>query len=500
MVTNTDRVKEDYRWEEAVLVEIPNPEESILDHKVGFLRLENGVFMRPSLDGEEGTSKPGKGKKRKKEVSAASPKSLKTKVQRPQTDAKVSTSTVLESPCTEDKGDDDDDEGPLIKAKKMYDRALSRLQDELSCCGKELKKLTSALKESEASFARKGEELSGLRASLEGVCRERASLAEQIGQKDALVGKFQEEVATKNTEILELRGLNEQSHGCIGEYSEMRPCPLGEEEESSALGSRIDNKGKKSSKEEGAHSKASPARRLREDVSAEFVASEASSLGKIVPPLLPSSFPVEGTSRDTGVQLLSSPPVKETNTLILQLQSKREDLDRLWSEVGRAKQECNELKAQIDAHIAAKKNALAKVSALEVQLWNARENSLVQMSRIARLESDLLEMKAEIVDARAEAEEIRSKADKKVVVYLKDDVVVRAKLRGASDRESRCNEYAQCKSQRETLEEIHARGFDLSEEIAQAKVDEYDAKFLAYDAEDSGEEADGAAVPEGKID
>lgn len=67
----------------------------------------------------------------------------------------------------------------------------------------------------------------------------------------------------------------------------------------------------------------------------------------------------------------------EINISILQLQSKTEDLEHLWGEVGQAKYECNELRGQIDAHITAKKNALAKASALEVQLRNARENCSV---------------------------------------------------------------------------------------------------------------------------
>ncbi|XP_070013067.1 uncharacterized protein [Nicotiana sylvestris] len=264
----------------------------------------------------------------------------------------------------------------------------------------------------------------------------------------------------------------------------------------------------------------------------------------MVPPLPPSSFPVEGTLRDTSVQPSFSPSVKgtlrdvqdqglpkssgvssdhvpteigstgagetkpvgarstfeEAHQLCSMLQIKIEDLEHLWGEVGQAKYEYNELRAQIDAHIAAKKNALAKVSALEVKLQNAHENSSVQTSRIARLESDLLEMKAEAVDARAEAEEIRAKADKEVSVYLKDAADVRAKLRGASDRERKSNEYAWYKSHKETLEEIHARGFDLSEEIEQAKADEYDAKFLVSNAEDNEGEVDGAAVPEGRVD
>lgn len=103
------------------------------------------------------------------------------------------------------------------------------------------------------------------------------------------------------------KGRSKAKHHGVGEFFEMRPFPLGEEEESSALGSSNDNKRNESLKDEGAHSEASPARRLKEDISAEPAASEASSLGKVVPPMLPSSFPVEGTSRES-----SSPPVEGT--------------------------------------------------------------------------------------------------------------------------------------------------------------------------------------------
>lgn len=67
----------------------------------------------------------------------------------------------------------------------------------------------------------------------------------------------------------------------------------------------------------------------------------------------------------------------EINILILQLQSNTGDLERLWSDVGQVKYECNELRVQIDANIATKKNILAKVSVLEVQLRNTCENSSV---------------------------------------------------------------------------------------------------------------------------
>ncbi|XP_070026601.1 uncharacterized protein [Nicotiana sylvestris] len=74
------------------------------------------------------------------------------------------------------------------QSKKMYDHAFSRLQNELSWRRQELEKITSGLKESEASSARKEEELR---------------------EKDALAGRLRDEAAAINAEILELRGQNE---------------------------------------------------------------------------------------------------------------------------------------------------------------------------------------------------------------------------------------------------------------------------------------------------
>ncbi|XP_070002533.1 MAR-binding filament-like protein 1-1 [Nicotiana sylvestris] len=126
-------------------------------------------------------------------------------------------------------------------------------------------------------------------------------------------------------------------------------------------------------------------------------------------------------------------PSLETNILVSLLQRKTETLERLRGESHQVNSECNDVKAQIDVHVTAKRNALAKASTLEIQFRNAREGDSVKTSRIAKLEIDLLKMKAEVVNARAEAEKVRAKADKKVAIYLKDKAEARTKLRGASD-------------------------------------------------------------------
>ncbi|XP_070054757.1 uncharacterized protein [Nicotiana tomentosiformis] len=53
-------------------------------------------------------------------------------------------------------------------------------------------------------------------------------------------------------------------------------------------------------------------------------------------------------------------------------------------------------------------------------------------------------------------------------------------------------ELAKCQSQRETLEEIHARGFDLTEVIKKAKELEADAGALAFDDDDDDESKSGS--------
>ncbi|XP_019264933.1 PREDICTED: uncharacterized protein LOC109242539 [Nicotiana attenuata] len=170
----------------------------------------------------------------------------------------------------------------------------------------------------------------------------------------------------------------------------------------------------------------------------------------------------------------------EANTSISQLQQKMQRIELLRREVDQIKADYDRLKENIDRLAAEKEAAVAKLSSAEVQLRVIKEKSSAQPKRIEELEAKLAEAKAKVGKAKIAA-------DKSIAVYLAD---------GEAD-------------QRETLEEIHARGFDLSKEIAQAKALEADARLLVSSSDDNDDEGsqsrsdndegpEGEAAPEGE--
>lgn len=164
-----------------------------------------------------------------------------------------------------------------------------------------------------------------------------------------------------------------------------------------------------------------------------------------------------------------------------QLQQKIEKIEPFREEVDQVKADCHRWKEGMDRFAAEKETALAQLSSAEVQLRNAREKSSIQAKRIDELE-------AELAKAQADAEKEKVQADKSVAIYLADAEAAQAWLREATDRAQWFVELAKCQTRRETLEKIHARGFNLSQEIGQAKMHEADARLLASSGDNDNDE------------
>ncbi|XP_070012913.1 uncharacterized protein [Nicotiana sylvestris] len=141
-------------------------------------------------------------------------------------------------------------------------------------------------------------------------------------------------------------------------------------------------------------------------------------------------------------------PTVEVNTSVSQLQQKLERIELLRWEVDQIKADCDRWKENMD-HLAPEKEAASdKLLSAEIQLRVAKEKNSARAKRI------------------------------------KEHAVELAKS----------NDLAKCQSRRETLEEIHARVFDLSKELAHAKVLEADARFLvSSDDEDDDEGSQGGS-------
>ncbi|XP_070054102.1 protein WEAK CHLOROPLAST MOVEMENT UNDER BLUE LIGHT-like 3 [Nicotiana tomentosiformis] len=175
----------------------------------------------------------------------------------------------------------------------------------------------------------------------------------------------------------------------------------------------------------------------------------------------------------------------------LDKQQKVEMIELLRGEVDQVKADCDLWKENMDRLAAEKETTLAKLSSVEVQLWGFKEKSSAQAKRIEELETGLVKAKSEI-------ENTKVVADKSVAMYRADAEAAQMQLREASDREQWIIDSTKCQSRRETLEEIHTRGFDLSEEIARAVMLETEARQLtSFDDEDDGEEGSRGRSDEG---
>ncbi|XP_070031943.1 uncharacterized protein [Nicotiana tomentosiformis] len=183
-----------------------------------------------------------------------------------------------------------------------------------------------------------------------------------------------------------------------------------------------------------------------------------------------------------------------TNDQTSQVQQKIDRIDQLRAEMNEVQAMVDIWKGKIDRLASEKETAQAQLASIEVQLRVEKEKVDAQGQQNEDLQAHLGSAIAEL-DALGKKLEITwsmSKATKadgeRMVAQYRDDVEAsEARLKTTA-------EYVRWLSRRETLEEIHARGFDLSAEIEEEKRLKVEAKKLAEPEDEEGYE--GSDEPE----
>ncbi|XP_070045443.1 uncharacterized protein [Nicotiana tomentosiformis] len=166
-------------------------------------------------------------------------------------------------------------------------------------------------------------------------------------------------------------------------------------------------------------------------------------------------------------------------------------------------------KESMDCYAAEKKAAQAQFSSVESELRGMKEKSSDQAKKIEELEARLA---PELAKDKSEAEKAKAKVEAIMAVYWADaeaaQVQARKAARTTQTRAHWITELAKWQSRRETLEEIHARGFNLTDEIIKAREHEADAGALASSDDDdddgsksgseNGEDLDGEEAAPGE--
>ncbi|XP_070005810.1 uncharacterized protein [Nicotiana sylvestris] len=123
-----------------------------------------------------------------------------------------------------------------------------------------------------------------------------------------------------------------------------------------------------------------------------------------------------------------------------------------------------------------------KIEQHRKELQSVKEESLALAKKLEELEARL---DAKLANATSEAEKVKAEveAEAVVTVYRADAKAAHARAKEIFDvvqvRSFCVAEHVKSQSPRETLKEIHARGFDLTTDIENAKVLEAEAKLCS---------------------
>ncbi|XP_009594091.1 uncharacterized protein [Nicotiana tomentosiformis] len=163
-------------------------------------------------------------------------------------------------------------------------------------------------------------------------------------------------------------------------------------------------------------------------------------------------------------------------------------IDQLRAEMDEVKAMAEEWKGKMDQLASETDTAREKLALTEVQLRVAREKAEAQTQKIEDLQSQLGSTVAEqdtldkeLKIDKSAVEITRADAAQMVAQYIAD-------AKTAQDRLKVIVEYMKWQSRREDLEKVHARGFELSVEIKNAKRLEAEVKKLADPGDEEGSE------------
>ncbi|XP_070047149.1 uncharacterized protein [Nicotiana tomentosiformis] len=180
------------------------------------------------------------------------------------------------------------------------------------------------------------------------------------------------------------------------------------------------------------------------------------------------------------------------NSSIPQVQQKLDVIGHLREEVDVVKAEAEAWKKNMDRLALEKEAARAQLASAKTQLRSLKEKALVQakkieefQSRLGSATSDRERLATELAAAKSEVKTAKANADAMVAVYRSD----------AEAAQVRAKEVAEAAQARANW--IHARGFDLTAEIENAKELEDEARVLAFSDDNDSRSMSGSESGEG---
>ncbi|XP_070001997.1 uncharacterized protein [Nicotiana sylvestris] len=167
---------------------------------------------------------------------------------------------------------------------------------------------------------------------------------------------------------------------------------------------------------------------------------------------------------------------------------------QLWEELKMKEAKTLGWRQGMDNLTSEKETLREQIASLEHQLRGVKEESLARGLNIDELKA---RSAAELAKAKSNVEGIMTsyRADAEAANVREKEIYF-----AAEDKLSSTFEHARRKSRRITLEEVHARSFDLPTDIETTKILEEEATALLFDDDDSASgsesEGDGDEVPE----